>query len=49
MNRIAKLTATMGGSTFQAPVFSIAKAALEVAVIRLDSDPGRRSAKKLGE
>ena len=38
-------TAMHGGSTFQEPVFSSVKAALAVALIRLASAPGRRSAK----
>ena len=34
-----------GGSTFHDPVFSVVNAALDVAVMRLASAPGRRSAK----
>ncbi len=45
MNTIEQTTATQGGSTFHDPVFSTVNAALEVAVIRLASAPGRRSAK----
>ncbi len=38
-------TAMQGGSTFHDPVFSTVKAAFAVAVMRLASPPGRRSAK----
>ena len=39
---------TMGGSTFQASMFSSVKTALLVAEIRLVSVPGCRSAKNRG-
>ena len=45
MKTIEQTTATHGGSTFHEPVFSVVNAALEVAVMRLASAPGRRSAK----
>ena len=45
MKMMAQTTPTQGGSTFQDPVFSVVKAALAVAVMRLASAPGRRSAK----
>ncbi len=44
-NRIAPNVATQGGSTFHISMFSTVKTALEVAVIRLVSMPGSRSAK----
>jgi hypothetical protein len=42
---IAASVAAHGGSTFQTNIFSPVKTALEVAVMRLVSVPGRRSAK----
>ena len=45
MKMIEQTTATHGGSTFQEPVFSVVNAALDVAVMRLASAPGSRSAK----
>ncbi len=42
---MAQNTAMNGGSTFHEPVFSTVKAALAVALMRLASAPGRRSAK----
>ena len=45
MKMIEQTTATQGGSTFQDPVFSVMKVALDVAVMRLASAPGSRSAK----
>lgn len=42
---IAPAVATQGGSTFQTNMFSIWKTAFDVAVMRLVSTPGRRSAK----
>ena len=45
MKTIEQTTATHGGSTFHEPVFSVVNAALDVAVMRLASAPGSRSAK----
>ena len=45
MKAIASTTATEGGNTFHAVVFSTVKAALAVEVTLLASAPGRRSAK----
>ena len=42
---IAANVATHGGSTFQTNMFSAVKTAFDVAVMRLVSMPGRRSAK----
>ena len=42
---IAATVAAQGGSTFQTNMFSAVKIAFEVAVTRLVSVPGRRSAK----
>ena len=42
---IAATVATQGGSTFHTNMFSAVKMAFEVAVTRLISVPGRRSAK----
>ena len=42
---IAATVAAHGGSTFQTNMFSPVKTALEVAVTRLVSVPGMRSAK----
>ena len=42
---IAATVAAHGGSTFQTNMFSAVKTAFEVAVTRLVSVPGRRSAK----
>ena len=42
---IAAIVATQGGRTFQTNMFSAVKTAFEVAVIRLVSMPGIRSAK----
>ena len=42
---IAATVAAQGGSTFQTNMFSAVKIAFEVAVTRLVSMPGRRSAK----
>ena len=42
---IAPTVATQGGSTFQTNMFSTVNTAFEVAVMRLVSMPGRRSAK----
>ena len=42
---IEPITATHGGSTFHEQVFSVVNAALAVAVMRLASAPGKRSAK----
>ena len=42
---IAATVAAHGGSTFQMNIFSLVKTALEVAVTRLVSVPGSRSAK----
>ena len=44
-NNIAPAVATQGGSTFHMNMFSAVKNAFEVAVTRLVSVPGRRSAK----
>ena len=43
--KIAATVATQGGSTFQTNMFSTVKTALDVAVMRLVSVPGRRSEK----
>ena len=45
MKMIEQTTPTHGGSTFHEPVFSVMNAALDVAVMRLASAPGSRSAK----
>ena len=45
MRTIEQTTATHGGRTFHDPVFSVVNTALAVAVMRLASAPGRRSAK----
>jgi hypothetical protein len=45
MKQIDSISATVGGITFHAMVFSSVKAALAVEEIRLASAPGRRSAK----
>ena len=45
MRMMEQTTATQGGSTFHEPVFSVVNAALDVAVMRLASAPGSRSAK----
>ncbi len=42
---MAPMVATSGGSTFQTNMFSIWNTAFEVAVMRLVSTPGKRSAK----
>ena len=42
---IAPAVATQGGNTFQTNMFSTVNTALEVAVMRLVSIPGRRSVK----
>ena len=42
---IAATVATQGGSTFQMNMFSVVNTAFEVAVMRLVSMPGSRSAK----
>ena len=42
---IAAMVATHGGSTFQTNMFSAVKTAFDVAVTRLVSMPGSRSAK----
>ena len=47
-NRIAHTNAMHGGSTFHMNMFSIVKAAFEVAVMRLVSTAGRRF-EKIGE
>ncbi len=46
---IATAAARHGGSTFHMNMFSMVKAAFEVAVMRLVSTAGRRFEKKLGE
>ena len=45
INAIAATVAMHGGSTFQTNMFSTVKTALDVAVMRLVSMPGSRSAK----
>ena len=45
INAIAATVAMHGGSTFQTNIFSTVKTALDVAVMRLVSIPGRRSEK----
>ena len=42
---MAPKVAAHGGSTFHTNMFSMVNTALEVAVMRLDRTPGRRSAK----
>ena len=45
ISAIAAMVAMQGGNTFQTNMFSTVNTALEVAVIRLVSIPGSRSAK----
>ena len=45
ISAIAATVAAHGGKTFQTNMFSMVNTAFEVAVIRLVSMPGRRSAK----